>query len=256
LKIAAISIFILLGISLYLFQKINAQPLNLTIQQNLTQQRNLTQPLSAADQFRCIISPDQPTDPVEMNSNWFGARLNETRIIHTEKEIFQCASPVSSIPPPFKRDLYITSDVLGDPITRTFVSANVIPTVCDMSLQGNVNSCSFGWKLDVDATARDCMEDPIQHPLEMDTAVHPNNTFFTSTVISETHEYKCGQVGNPDKIKVVTIFNFVYDTTPLVITCIKDVPSALVESCSAELVPSDLAINNSKSYSPTPPSLD
>ena len=104
LKLAAISILILVGISPYLFQKINAQPLNLTAQQNLAQQQNLTQPLSSGDQFRCILSPEQPTDPVEMNSNWY--ERNQTWSIHTEKEIFECASPVSSIPPPFKRDLY------------------------------------------------------------------------------------------------------------------------------------------------------
>ena len=69
--------------------------------------------------------------------------------------------------------------------TGTFRGAGVLATACDMSLQGDVISCSSGWKSDVNATARDCREDPIQHPLEMNTVVDPNNTFRHASIRSE-----------------------------------------------------------------------
>jgi hypothetical protein len=232
LKLAAVSILILVGISPYLFQRINAQPLNLTPQQNSAQQ-NLTQSLSPGDQFKCTKSPEQPTDPIEMNSNWRG--LNDTWTIHTVKETFECASPVSSVPPPFERDLYITSGVLAKSI-GTFRGALFRALACDTSLQGDVLSCSSGWKSDVNATARDCREDPIQHPMEMDTVVDPSNIFRHASIRSVTHEYECGQIGSPDKIKVVTIFDTVFGSPPLALTCIKDVASATVELCSVKFL--------------------
>jgi hypothetical protein len=249
-KIAAFSILILFTISLFVTpQNIEAQQENITAQQNVTQLQNATQPLGPGG-FTCTLSPDQPSDPVEMKSEYEN-RMNPagpaitTRYI--EKEVFECASAVSSIPPPYKADVTISINLFYRALDHLNDGPLFLTHICETSPEGNVNSCKSEQIFPSASNVTNCREDPIEYSPEMAITQFPHNDPQANAisedaiiVFAQTHTYKCGPV-NPDKIKIVTIFTL-FPLRPsflnenLATTCIKDISLAKVESCQAKLV--------------------
>src|SRR5215207_8085506 len=171
-KIAIFSIFVLLTIFPFITsQEIEAQPLNLTAQQNATQ------PLGPGD-FTCILSPDQPSDPVEMKSKYENRMSSFGPVITTryiEKEVFECASAVSSIPPPYKADVTISINLFYGALDHLNDGPLFLTHICETSLEGNVNSCKSEQIFPSASNVTNCREDPIEYSPEMAITQFPHN---------------------------------------------------------------------------------
>ena len=237
-KIVTFSILVLYAISLYsVFHITEAQPLNLTGQQNLsrmintptnnpTKQLNLKNPF-----FSCSLSRDQPSDPIEMDYMISqDPNDNGAYIQHIQKIIFKCASNIASVPPPFDRD--ITLNVFVHMYNSGRLNwAEIATHSCDIDNNGNVSNCLVLGSTPFYEYVSNCTEIQLEHPLALDVLA---NSSAIKSIFAETHEYQC-TVSNVDKLKTVTTFTNLLGNPSLgknmVVTCIFDVATAAHEGC-------------------------
>lgn len=114
-------------------------------------------------------------------------------------------------------------------------NTGVSVTYCDISAIGNVGNvtgCAGRGVPRVNQIVTGCTELSIEHPLEMNAI--QTTPVLSSSIFAQTHEYKCF-LNNADKLKEVTIFSGGIFSGGLVVTCIKDIAHATVDSCEAKL---------------------
>ena len=279
-KLKTVAILILSVITISLFNispMINAQPLNLTDQQiltsndqtqplNLTDQQILTsndqtQPLNLTDQqnftqslngtfYRCSLSPHQPADPIEMETNVHDFWGDRSAILNTHHRVyttFECNSGMIVLPP-YNRDivlstslfLNVTGAILGDFAQTAGYQCNLEDS--PDGDKGNVTSCGFHTVQLNQTMLTGCSELPIEDPVEFNLLLgNLVNQRVAQSIFAQSHEYIC-HTPDGEKLKVVTIFHTNGENTngfyvrPLSITCLIDIPSATFNGCATKRV--------------------
>ena len=195
----------------------------------------------------CIESPEQPDDPISMNSVRSGDKV---KTIHAEKQIFDCSLEQGDIP--VIVDVTIFAEIYEDMSTQSVIHKQVEVVTCTKHEEtATVIRCkSTIASEDPQIPVQNCNEEPINHPQEMNTV---NKGNIVKTIESQKEVFLCNLGSGVLKKVDLVVFTEIWEdltklnqiapqdpvikTTFESLRCVVLAGTATVESCQFSQIP-------------------
>jgi len=188
----------------------------------------------------CTFNPDdQAKDPISMNTV---RNKNIVKTIHAEKQIFDCTLEQGAIP--VIVDVTIIAEIYEDMNTQSIIKKDALTITCiKQESQATLIKCESSIPDDETVPVRDCAEESIAHPQEMNTV---NKGSIVKTIEAQKEVFICdfGNSNHHDDKKVdVVLFSEIWENLSLlpsnpvvkhtfeVLRCTIVIDEAEVESC-------------------------
>ncbi|MGH9922392.1 MAG: thrombospondin type 3 repeat-containing protein, partial [Nitrososphaerales archaeon] len=196
-----------------------------------------TRPSGKLPDFGSCTLAQQPEDPISMNTVRSG---NIAKTIHAEKQIFGCQLEQGNLL--VTLDVTIFAEIYESMNTQSIASKQVLVITCMKNSHTLIGCIDEIPSTDV-APVRNCTEEPIGHPQEMNTV---NKGKIVKTVEAQKEVFRCdfGNTNASDDKKVdLVVFTEIWEdlskipNNPVVkkafesFRCVTSIDTAKVESC-------------------------
>lgn len=193
----------------------------------------------------CIQREQQPEDPISMNTV---RNKSIVKTIHAEKQIFDCKLEQGSIP--VIADVTIIAEIFENIDTKSIIKKQAMVVTCVKETESvQVLECNSEVISQSVAITRNCVEELIAHPQEMNTV---NKGNIVKTIEAQKEVFRCTLRTEPLELKKVDIVLFteiwenlgllpdnpIIKTTFDYLRCVIDMTTSLptVETCQFKTV--------------------
>jgi hypothetical protein len=187
------------------------------------------------------VSDRQPEDPISMNTV---RNNNIAKTIHAEKQIFECTLEQGDIP--VIVDVTIIAEIYEDMNTQTIIKKDALTITCiKEESQATLIQCESSIPDEEIVPVRNCTEDSIEHPQEMNTV---NKGSIVKTIEAQKEVFLCTLDDGTRKKVDVVLFTEIWENLGLLpnnpvvkhtfesMRCIILIDEAEVESCKFSTV--------------------
>jgi|GEM_PF-2449420 len=186
----------------------------------------------------CFFQDTQPEDPISMNTV---RNSGIAKTIHAEKQIFSCFLEQGDIP--VIVDITIVAEIYEDMNTQSIIKKDALALTCiKIATSASVLECESSPVTSDVAPVKNCSEESIEHPQEMNTV---NKGSTVKTIESQKEVFLCNldNKGVFDKKVDLVLFTEIWENlnklpddpivkkTFLSFRCVVNLDEAEVESC-------------------------